>query len=43
MDDPDWIIEVRDCLAAVEAALREDAQRAEWHAEMRRDAFGGSV
>lgn len=28
------------CLAAVKEAMRQDEQRAEWHAEMRRDAFG---
>lgn len=29
-----------DCLAAYSEAMRQDEQRAEWHAEMRRDAFG---
>lgn len=29
-----------DCSAAYREAMRQDEQRAEWHAEMRRDAFG---
>ncbi len=29
-----------DCFAAYKEAMRQDEQRAEWHAEMRRDAFG---
>ena len=29
-----------DCFAAYKEAMREDEQRSEWHAEMRRDAFG---
>ena len=29
-----------ECVAAYEDAMRQDARRAEWHAEMRRDAFG---
>lgn len=28
------------CVAAYDAMRREDERRAEWHAEMRRDAFG---
>ena len=28
------------CLAAAKEAMRQDEQRAEWHAEMRRDVFG---
>ena len=29
-----------DCFAGYKEAMRQDEQRAEWHAEMRRDAFG---
>ena len=29
-----------DCFAAYEEAMRKDERRSEWHAEMRRDAFG---
>ena len=29
-----------DCFRAYKEAMRQEEQRAQWHAEMRRDAFG---
>jgi hypothetical protein len=35
-----WHTACGTCVAAYEAMRREEEQRAEWRAEMRRDAFG---